>query len=144
VPYTDWTVPTAFESIELDMRIETETATDGYVFTFEASFTGSANALIALQALGGYQAEPNGPVVRTKMAQFWISGPPLAAELGDIVSPDARAFQTFQVGTEWWSIDARYEWQPCRTYRLRLAVESTDATLETDEGLLTLPLQPLP
>jgi hypothetical protein len=60
------------------------------------------------------------------MTQFWISGPPLAAELGDIQYPDARASRIAEVRGEWWSINAKYDWQPCRPYRLRLAAQESE------------------
>jgi hypothetical protein len=128
VPFTDWVVPTPYEAIELELRIETETVADGDVWAFQVPFAGGANVLFGLQSLGGYQADPpNGPVVRTKIAQFWASGPPLEAELGDIPYPDARAYLSFEVGSEWWTINALYDWQACRTYRLRLAPDGVEA-----------------
>ena len=125
VPYTDWNVPTPFDSIEIEVRLETETVTDGFVFAHEVPFAAGPVVLLTFQSLGGYQADPpGGPVVLTKMAQFWISGPPLAAELGDIPYPDARTYLTMEVRGEWWSINARYDWELCRPYRLRLAALS--------------------
>lgn len=128
VPFTDWVVPTPYETIEFELRIETETLADGDVWAFEVPFAGGANVLLSMQSLGGYQADPPaGPVVRTKIAQFWISGPPLEAELADILYPDARAYLSLEAGSQWWTINALYEWQPCRTYRFRLAPDGTEA-----------------
>jgi hypothetical protein len=128
VPYTDWEVATPFDSIEIEMRVEIETAMDGFIWTHEVPFAASGTvALLTLQSLGGYQADPpNGPVELTKMTQFWISGPPLAAELGDIPYPDARASRIAEVRGDWWSINAKYDWQPCRPYRLRLAAQESE------------------
>ena len=122
VPYTDWTVPTPYDSIEIEVRLETESMTDGFVWTHEVPFAAGPVVLLAFQSQGGFQADPPaGPVERAKLAQFWISGPPLAAELGDIPYPNARAYLAQEVRGEWWSINAIYEWEACRPYRLRLA-----------------------
>jgi hypothetical protein len=156
VPYTDWTVPTPYDSVEVEMRMEVETAADGFVWTHELPFAAGPVVILAFQSMGGYQADPpNGSVVRTKMAQFWISGPPLEAELGDIAYPDARAYLDMEARSQWWAINARYEWQACRAYRFRFSalapepnraatwygawVIDVDAATETSLGRMLVP-----
>ncbi|HVR18520.1 MAG TPA: hypothetical protein VMS65_02450 [Polyangiaceae bacterium] len=132
VPYTDFDWPAPFASIEWEMRVEQEPTTDGTIWANQVAFADGSSALVALQARGGFQADPpSGPVVRTKMVQFWISGPPLEAELGDIQYPDARAYQTLQAGSSWWTIDARFDWVTCRAYRLRVEPD----TIEPGRGV---------
>ena len=127
LPYTDWNWPAPFDSIEWDVRIERESVADGYLWAHEVHFAGGATVLMALQSQGGYQADPPaGPVERTKIVQFWISGPPLEAELVDIPYPDARTFQTAQAGSDWWTINARYDWTVCRAYRLKVLPETSE------------------
>lgn len=65
-----------------------------------------------------------GPSVPTKMVVFWLSGPPLEAELGDIKFPDARAFEMDAAGLKWQTIHAKYDFQECHTYRFRVGIES--------------------
>ena len=52
----------------------------------------------------------------------------MRAELGDIAYPDARTYLDDELGSTWWTIHARYEWQPCRSYRLRIGPESRNET----------------
>jgi hypothetical protein len=61
------------------------------------------------------------------MAVFWLSGPPLQAELGDIAYPDARVAEETAVGADWLTIHAKFDWQVCRWYELSFGPESEDA-----------------
>jgi hypothetical protein len=60
------------------------------------------------------------------MVVFWISAP-LGAELGDVAYPDARTYFKTD-GGEWWTIHARYDFETCRVYRLRVGRQSADAS----------------
>jgi hypothetical protein len=127
VTYTDWFWPTAFDSIEWDQRIESDVPNDGYLWMHRIPFAAGPLALAGLQANGGYQADPpSGPVEITKMAVFWMARPSIRAELGDVAYPNARTAIALEVGIEWWTINVRYDWQACRTYRFRVGLESID------------------
>src|SRR5690606_21980437 len=78
------------------------------------------------QAEGAYSSVPGTVPEITKMAVFWLSGPPLEAELGDIGFPDARVAQTPAAGANWYTIHARFPWEPCHVYELTFASDSTD------------------
>src|SRR5690606_26750163 len=90
----------------------------------------------------------------TKIAVFWLSGPPLAAELGDIAYPEARVAPQNASGVSYMTIHARFDWQACRTYRFRLGpagveadgttwygawIEDLDSAEETFLGRMLLP-----
>jgi hypothetical protein len=127
ITYTDWDWAEPFESLEWELRVEVEPEDDGYLWAQEFALEAGNPGLLTLQANGGYQADPpNGPTEITKMTQFWIGGPPLRAELGAIAYPEARVYLQTEVGIEWWTINARYDWQACRAYRFRVTREETD------------------
>jgi hypothetical protein len=148
ITYTDWIWTGPFDSLEWELRIEVAPPNDGYLWAHEFSLANGNTGLITMQANGGYQAEPPaGPTVIANIVQFWISGPPIRAELGDIPAPDARTSIETQVGLEWWTINARYEFETCRTYRFSVAREETEPTggrwyagriLDTETGAETL------
>lgn len=127
ITYTDWIWTGPFDSLEWELRVEVAPPNDGYLWAHEFSLANGNTGLITMQANGGYQAEPPaGPTVIANIVQFWISGPPMRAELGDIPAPDARTSIETQVGLEWWTINARYEFETCRTYRFSVAREETE------------------
>jgi hypothetical protein len=125
--HTDWFWPTPLESIEWDLLIERELVTDGYFWAHQFSFSDTpVGGFIGLQMNGGYRAEPpDGPYERSDMVLIWISGPPVAAELGDIPFPDARTWLEADRGLEWWTIHARVNLDACVTYGVRFGREST-------------------
>jgi hypothetical protein len=128
---TDWTWPTPVDSLEWDLVMETDPVTDGYYWAHQFSFVNGLTAFFGLQAHGGY-IDPNatGPgsqvVDFTKMAVYWIAGPPSDAELGDINQPGmARKAIVTQGNVQWMTIHAKFEWTACDLYHLRVAKEST-------------------
>lgn len=126
VTYTDWSWPAPMSSVEFDIMVETETDNETVVWSYQFSFVAGIAGLLGLQDQGLYQADPpDGAIVSSKIAMFWISGPPLSAELGDVSYPDARTAAEFSKGLPWTSIHVRFDWEPCRAYRFRLALEST-------------------
>lgn len=132
---TDWTLPNPVESIEWDLSVErdvaeTEPPSSGYYYQHRFSFALGAPGIFGIQSEGIYQSDP--PTSErevTKMAVFWLGGPPLQAELGDIAYPDARVAPATANGVSWLTIHARFAWEACHVYRFRVAPESTD-----DEG----------
>lgn len=122
--YTDWTWPSAVDSMEFEIMVETQARSDGYFWAHEFDFVGGSGGFLGIQQRGGYQAEPpNGQVDIANMVVFWISGGQLAAELGDIAFPEAR---THLRDDQWWTINARYDFRPCRSYWLRVGRQGTD------------------
>ena len=148
IPFTDWDWAEPFDSLEWEIRVEVENAADGYIFAQEFTLENGTTGLATLQANGGYQAEPpTGPTDRTKIVQFWIEGPPIRAELGSIPFPDARVSIETQVGVQWSTINARYDWQTCRAYRFSVTREEAEPSggrwyaariRDTDTGAETL------
>jgi hypothetical protein len=127
ITFTDWDWAEPFDSLEWEVRVEVEPTDDGYIYAQEFTLENGTTGLATLQANGGYQAEPpTGPTVRTKIAQFWIEGPPIRAELGSIAFPDARVSVETQVGVQWLTINARYDWQACRAYRFTVTREEAE------------------
>ncbi len=129
--YTDWTWPAPVDSLEWDLVMETDPVTDGYYWAHQFSFVNGLTAFFGLQAHGGY-VDPNatGPgsqvVDFTKMAVYWIAGPPSDAELGDINQPgQARKAVVTQGNVQWMTIHAKFEWTACDLYHLRIAKDST-------------------
>jgi len=62
------------------------------------------------------------------MVVFWVGGGANRnAELGDIKGPNARTLVVSARGTDWMTIHARYEWQACNVYHLRIEQDDTDA-----------------
>ena len=148
ITYTDWRWAEPFDSLEWEVRVEVEPDADGYIFAQEFSLEAGNTGLATLQANGGYQADPPGGTTEIeKLVQFWIEGPPLRAELGDIAYPAARAARETQRGADWWTINAKYDWQACRAYRFRVTREEAESTggrwyaariLDTETGVETL------
>ena len=124
ITYTDWDWTEPFDSLEWEVRVEVEPEDDGYLFAHEFTLEAGNTGLVTLQANGGYQADPpGGPTDIAKLVQFWLEGPPMRAELGAIAYPNARVALENQAGAQWWTINARYEWQVCRAYRFSLRRE---------------------
>jgi hypothetical protein len=125
--HTDWFWPAPLESIEWDLLIERDHVTDGYFWAHQFSFSETpVGGFIGLQMNGGYRADPpEGPYETSDMVLIWVSGPPVAAELGDIPFPDARTWLEADRGFEWWTIHAKVELEPCVTYSVRFGLEST-------------------
>jgi hypothetical protein len=127
ITFTDWDWAEPFDSLEWDLRVEVEPASDGYIFAQEFTLENGSTGLATLQANGGYQADPpTGPTDFAKIVQFWIEGPPIRAELGSIAYPEARVSIETQVGVQWLTINARYDWQACRAYRFTVTREETE------------------
>jgi len=124
--YTDWSWPAPLDSLEWDLVMETDPEKDGYYWAHQFSFVNGLTAFFGLQAHGGFQLTLDDRVVFVKMALFWISSGELTAELGDIQGEDARVLVVPTRGTEWTTINAKYEWSPCTVYRLRIARDGTD------------------
>nr|PZN18681.1 MAG: hypothetical protein DIU78_22415 [Pseudomonadota bacterium] len=130
---TDWTWPSPVPSMEWELMIEREierasrdVPEAGYYWTYQFSFEGGVAGYFGIQAEGGYQEiPPTSEVFFTKMAVFWLSGPPLDAELGDIAYPDARVAPITAGGVSYLTIHARFDWRACHVYRFRVAPEST-------------------
>jgi hypothetical protein len=126
IPYTDWQWPQPVDSVEFELRIEREPETDLNFWAYQFGFVTGIVGLFGLQANGGFQLEPpTGAVVWGDMLLLWIAGPPLDAELGDSPYP-ARIAAEYSKGVAWTSIHLQYDWEPCRAYRFRLALESTE------------------
>jgi hypothetical protein len=101
--------------------------TGGYYWVHQFSFLEGISGRLGIQAEGFYQTDPpDSPGEFTKMAVFWLSGPPLEAELGDIQYPDARVAPETAFGVRYLTIHARFEWQACRVYRFKVAPQSTE------------------
>ena len=131
---TEFPWPDAMDSLEWDLLVEKPLETDGYYWMHQFSFVGTNVGFFGIQERGGYYVEPNptpSEVEFTKMVVFWISAPPSVvadienhAELGDIPYPDARALAD-PSGT-FITIHAKWEWDTCRVYRLRVGLESLE------------------
>ena len=137
---TDWNWPSPVTSMQWDLMVEREVerespgapATGGYYWAYQFSLLEGAAGFLGIQAEGVYQTDPPGsPLEIIKMAVFWLAGPPLEAELGDIAYPDARVAPTIAAGVSYLTIHARFEWQACRVYRFRVGPHST----ESDGGI---------
>jgi hypothetical protein len=137
---TDWTWPAPVDSVQFDLMVEREIARDpvetiatvGYYYAYQFSLLEGAAGFLGIQDDGIYNPDPSAVpdqtnVRVTKMAVFWLSGPPLAAELGDIAYPDARVAEITASGVSYLTIHALFDWQVCRTYRLRVGPESTES-----------------
>lgn len=126
VTYTDWTWPSASDSIEWDFKLEKAPVKDGYFWAHGFDLAGSVSGFVGLQYRGGYQADPPDGLVQTaNMLVFWISGAPIRAELGDVAYPNARKY--FKTDGEWWTIHVLYDWEVCRLYRLRMGRQGSEA-----------------
>lgn len=130
---TDWTWPSPVTSVQFDLMVEREIErtmpVTGYYWAYQFSFLEGAAGFLGIQAEGVYQQDPvNDPdtIEITKMAVFWLSGPPLEAELGDIAYPDARVAPITASGVNYLTIHAKFDWQACRVYRFKIAQQSTE------------------
>ena len=128
---TDWTWPAPVSSMQFDLMVEREVEppmprTSGYYWAYQFSFLEGAAGFLGMQAEGAYQRDPDATVDVTKMAVFWLSGPPLDAELGDIAYPDARITPITASGVNYQTIHARFDWQVCHVYRFRIEPHSTE------------------
>jgi hypothetical protein len=140
---SDWAWPAPVPSLKWDLMVErdieraspTSPPTSGYYFAHQFSFLEGVVGFLGLQAEGGYQQDPPlSPVEFTKIAVFWLSGPPLAGELGDIAYPDARVAPATVAGVSYLTVHARFDWQPCRVYRLRVGPHASEADGSTWYG----------
>ncbi len=159
---TDWTWPAPVAAMQWDVMVERELvrptdspATSGYYYAYQFSFLEGVAGFFGIQDQGVYQTDPpSSPVEITKMAVFWLSGPPLEAELGDIEYPDARVAPTTVSGVSYLTIHARFDWQTCRVYRFRIgpdeeaedgsiwysaSIEDQDLGVKTVLGRMRLP-----
>jgi hypothetical protein len=131
---TDWSLPEPTTGMEWTLTIEREVPpvtpeTVGYYWHNQFSFVPGIAGRIGFQAEGFYDPKTGAPgsTEYTRMVVFWLSGPPLDAELGDIPFPDARVATESAVGLDWQTIHAKFDWQVCHTYRFRVDIESTEA-----------------
>lgn len=132
---TDWLWPAPTRALQWELVIERDVAprsavqapTGGYYWSHHFTFEEGVAGIFGIQSEGGYQSDPPDSRVQfTSMAVFWLSGPPLAGELGDIAYPDARVAPMTASGAQWLTIHARLEWQECHVYRFRVAPHSED------------------
>jgi hypothetical protein len=131
---TEFPWPAPMDSLEWDVLVEKPLERDGYYWMNQFSFVGTNVGFFGIQERGGYYTVPNpspSQVEFTKMVVFWISLPPSIvadienhAELGDIEGPDARALAD-PSGT-FITIHAKFEWETCKVYRLRVGLESME------------------
>jgi len=128
---TDWSLPEPTTGMEWTLTIEYDppeppgALTVGYYWHNQFSFVPGIAGRIGLQENGYYDPKTGvpGSTEYTRMAVFWLSGPPLAAELGDV---DGRVAPETAVGLSWQTIHAKFEWQECHTYRFKVDIESTE------------------
>lgn len=128
---TDWSLPEPTTGMEWTLTIEYDPPepptgpTVGYYWHNQFSFVPGIAGRIGLQDNGYYDPKTGvpGSTEYTKMAVFWLSGPPLAAEIGDV---EGRAAPETAVGLSWQTIHAKFEWEECHTYRFKVDIESTE------------------
>jgi hypothetical protein len=125
--YTDWSWAAPLDSLEWDLVMESDPENDGYYWAHQFSFVNGLTGFFGIQAHGGYQQTKDDNVDFVKMALLWISSGELTAELSDIQGDDARTMVVSTRGTQWTTINAKYEWSACTVYRLRLGKDGTDA-----------------
>jgi hypothetical protein len=127
---TDWSLSEPVSELEWTLMIEQDVPTQneeiGYYWHNQFSFVPGVAGRFGLQSRGFYQETPTATGEFTKIVVFWLSGPPLKAELGDIPFPEARAFAMTAAGLQWQTIHAKFDWEECHTYRFRVGVESTE------------------
>jgi hypothetical protein len=118
------------DSLEWDLVMEADPPDDGYYWAHQFSFVNGLSGFLGLQTHGGY-VDPavGGPIDWTKMAVFWIAGPPSDAELGDFTGKNGRKAPITQGGVSWMTIHGKYDWTACHVYHLRLGPNGT-----TDAG----------
>jgi hypothetical protein len=161
---TDWTWPSPVTSMEWDLMVEREISpapapgvnpTSGYYWAHQFRFLEGVVGFLGIQANGGYQEDPpDSDIFWEKIAVFWLSGPAVAGELGDIPAPDARVAPATAAGVDYLTIHARFNWQICHNYHFRLApapkdgdqgtwygawIDDTTAGIETYLGRMELP-----
>jgi hypothetical protein len=160
---SDFVWPAPMDSLEWDLLVERELERDGYYWMNQVSFTGDGTlGYFGMQERGGYYLRPDpapADVEFTKMVVFWVSSPgvteadlPDVAELGDIQEPDGRALP--DPSGNFITIHAKFDWEYCTRYRLRLSLESiagdlwiggfildVDADVETFFGRIKLPAE---
>jgi hypothetical protein len=132
---TDWMLPAPAAALEWQLMVEREVAqastsppTGGYYYAHQFAFLEGLAGFFGIQDEGGYQQDPpSSPVDFTKMAVFWLGGPPLAGELGDIAYPDARVAPATVAGVGFLTIHARFDWEACHVYRFRFGPHATEA-----------------
>lgn len=128
---TDWSLTEPVSEMEWTLTIEQDVPTAneeiGYYWHNQFSFVPGIAGRFGLQTRGLYQETPTDPGVFTKIIVFWLSGPPLQTELGDIKFPNARNFDMSAAGLRWGTIHAKFDWQECHTYRFRVGIESTES-----------------
>jgi hypothetical protein len=132
--YTDWNWPAPIESIEWDLVIESDPKDDGYYWAHQFSFADGIPGYFGLQAHGGYQEDPTPTPSMpggsqpefVKMALLWVLGA-AEGEVGDIPFPDARAAVVSTGSFDWMTVHARFEWEACHLYHLKLAKQSVSA-----------------
>lgn len=130
---SDWSLPEPTTGMAWDLTIEKDVPSGppmvGYYWHNQFSFVPGVDGRLGLQTNGIYQADPinrPGQSETVPMVVFWLSGPPLAAELGDIPEPDARVAPVSGSGLDWQTIHAKFTIEECHTYRFRIGIESTE------------------
>lgn len=125
---TDWSLPEPTTGMEWTLTIDNDVpqvpATVGYYWHNQFSFVPGIAGRIGVQTLGFYDPGGGMPTEFTHMAVFWLSGPPLDAVLGDF--PESRVASERAVGLEWRTIHAKFEFEPCHTYRFKVDIHSTE------------------
>ena len=129
--YLDWS--SAPESLEWDLRMESDTAKDAFFWTKEIVFSNNLYVLAGLQWQGEFGERQSGePPDLSNMLVFWVSNGQLRRELVDIVEPNAR----FAVRSDnWGMLNAKYDFSVCRTYHFRFARDTAHSTTERWYGL---------
>ncbi len=136
---SDWTWPKAMTSLEWEIRVEREIVSlpideqidTGYYYSHQFSFQGGNPGVLGIQAEGGYDEPPRDTTFEfTKIVTFWLSA--LDAELGDL--PESRIWNDRAAGIDYLTIHAKFDWQVCRTYRLRVAPHTVEANGDTWYG----------
>jgi hypothetical protein len=116
--------------MEWDLQIEHDIPNDGYFWSHQFGFENGPAGYFGLQAHGWFQADRDGPVDITKTVVFSIGGESIRAELGDFAYPNGVTNGDFD-GADGWSMMARFEWQACEVYRLRVTRQATEPNGDT-------------
>jgi len=136
---SDWTWPTAMTSLEWEIRVEheierpagAELPDTGYYYSHQFSFQGGNPGVLGIQAEGGYDEPPEDTSFDfTKIVTFWLSA--LDAELGEL--PESRIWNDRAAGIDYLTIHAKFDWELCRTYRLRVGPHTVEANGDTWYG----------
>ncbi|HET9933027.1 MAG TPA: hypothetical protein VFQ35_20130 [Polyangiaceae bacterium] len=129
---SDWSWSARADAMEIDLTVEDEPppGDDGYFWAYQFGLAGSpgmAGGFIGLQVNGKFtNTETNVTDYSTRLAVFWIAGPPLDGKFEDIVEPRAVRYSTPAFGTQWLAMNVIYPWEKCRTYRLRVGRHSVE------------------